>query len=436
MNDEQVTSNSQQSTVNTHHTPRTTQQALRGQGRNLVRNLVLFGRLLRGLGLDVNPGRVIDLTNALNHINIGQKQDFYHTARSLLVHKRDDIPLFNQAFDLFWRKHGLETTLDIGELFTFRPKSGKPIVIPPPLNEGTGDGGGDEEGEPQTVIEVTRTYSARERLFHKDFGEMTVEEETAIKGFMGELVWELGERRTRRARPGRGNRLDLRRSLRKNLRYGGELIEWPTRERKTKPRPLVVIADISGSMERYTRLLLHFIYSLAEGLTNQVEAFVFSTRLTRITRQVRGKDIDRVLHEVGQVVTDWAGGTRIGESLKGFNYDWARRVTGRGAVVLVISDGWDRGDPALLASEIERLQRNCHRLVWLNPLLGSPRYEPLTRGIQAALPHIDDFLPVHNLASLEDLAHHLAGLRGHRTTHRQVITAVRGRVISASAFRT
>lgn len=421
-----------------HLAPRTSHLALRGQGKALVHNLVLFGRLLRGLGLDVNPGRVIDLTNALNHINIGQKQDFYHTARSLLVHKREDIPLFDQAFELFWRKHGMDAMLDIGDLFTFRPRSGKPIIIPPPLNEGSNDGGSeeDDDGEPQTVIEVTRTYSNRERLFHKDFGEMTADEEAAIKQFMGELVWELGTRRTRRSRPGRGTQLDLRRSLRQNLRYGGELIEWPTRERKSKPRPLVVIADISGSMERYTRLLLHFIYSLAEGLTNQVEAFVFSTRLTRITRQIRGKDIDWVLHEVGHVVTDWAGGTRIGESLKAFNYDWARRVTGRGAVVLVISDGWDRGDPTLLSEEIERLQRNCYRLIWLNPLLGSPRYEPLTRGIQAALPYIDDFLPVHNLASLEDLASHLAGLRSLRTAQRRAISAVQGKTISQSAFAT
>jgi uncharacterized protein with von Willebrand factor type A (vWA) domain len=186
------------------------------------------------------------------------------------------------------------------------------------------------------------------------------------------------------------------------------MVEWPTRKKKDKPRPLVVIADISGSMERYTRLLLHFIYGLSEGLDEVVEAFVFSTRLTHITRQLRNKDVDQAMHQISRSVPDWSGGTRIGEAFKRFNFDWGRRVLGRGAVVLVISDGWDRGEPELLGQEIARLQRSCYRLIWLNPLLGSPRYEPLTRGIQAAMPYIDDFLPVHNLASLEDLAAYLA----------------------------
>jgi uncharacterized protein with von Willebrand factor type A (vWA) domain len=227
---------------------------------------------------------------------------------------------------------------------------------------------------------------------------------------MAGMSWELGRRLTRRQRPGRGPSFDLRRSLRRNLRYGGEMIEWPRRSKKDKPRPLVVIADISGSMERYTRLLLHFVYGLSEGMQEMVEAFVFSTRLTRITRQLHNKDVEQAMRRVSQSVPDWSGGTRIGDALKRFNFDWGRRVLGRGAVVLIISDGWDRGDPAVLGQEVARLQRSCYRLIWLNPLLGSPRYEPLTRGIQAALPHIDDFLPVHNLASLEELANLLASV--------------------------
>jgi uncharacterized protein with von Willebrand factor type A (vWA) domain len=199
------------------------------------------------------------------------------------------------------------------------------------------------------------------------------------------------------------------------------MIEWPRRERKIKPRPLILLADVSGSMERYTRLLLHFIYSLAEGLSQEVEAFVFSTHLTPITRQLRGRELEPALQEVSQKVTDWSGGTRIGQALKTFNFRWARRVATHRAVVLLISDGWDRGDPALLETEMARLQRNCYRLIWLNPLLGSPEYEPLTRGIQAALPYIDDFLPVHNLASLEDLATHLAQFDQKRTSRRRRI---------------
>jgi uncharacterized protein with von Willebrand factor type A (vWA) domain len=163
-------------------------------------------------------------------------------------------------------------------------------------------------------------------------------------------------------------------------------------------------------MERYTRLLLHFIYGMKAALSQPVEAFVFSTRLTRITRPLQIRDLDLALKNVGQLVNDWAGGTRIGESLKMFNFEWGRRVLGRGAVVLIISDGWDRGDVDLLKHEMARLKRSCHRLIWLNPLLGAPGYEPLTRGIQAALPNIDNFLPVHNLASLEDLADRLSDL--------------------------
>jgi uncharacterized protein with von Willebrand factor type A (vWA) domain len=258
---------------------------------------------------------------------------------------------------------------------------------------------------------VTRTYSDRELLRHKDFAEMNAEETEAVKQLMMQLLWNVSERRTRRLRHGKGHLIDLRRTLRGSLRSEGEILRWSYREPKQKPRPLVVIADISGSMERYTRLLLQFIYGMNAALRQPVEAFVFSTRLTRITRPLQIRDLDVALKNVGQLVNDWAGGTRIGESLKTFNFEWGRRVLGRGAVVLVISDGWDRGDPELLHREMSRLKRNCHRLIWLNPLLGASNYEPLTRGIQAALPYIDDFLPVHNLASLEVLANRLAELK-------------------------
>jgi uncharacterized protein with von Willebrand factor type A (vWA) domain len=248
---------------------------------------------------------------------------------------------------------------------------------------------------------------------------MSSAENEEIKVMMAQLIWHMSQRRSRRRQPGRGRALDLRRSLRRNLRYGGELLEWSYLKPKFRHRPLIVIADISGSMERYTRMLLHFIYALTRGLEQPVESFVFGTRLTYITHQLRDRDVDRALRHVSHAVTDWSGGTRIGEALKSFNYDWARRVLGRGAVVLLISDGWDRGDPELLGVEIARLQRSCYRLIWLNPLLGSAEYEPLTRGMMAALPYVDDFLAVHNLSSLEDLADHMARLDRKRPMRRQ-----------------
>ena len=381
-----------------------------------LHNLLLFGRLLRGLGLDVNPGRMIDLVHALDHIEIGRKNDFYYAARTFLVHDREDLPLFDQAFEMFWHKPVEDwINFSLGGLLTKR-RPPRPRTAPPPLSEQGDDPDSQQNpdsSEQQPVLIVTRTYSDREILRRKNFADLTGEELDAVKRMMRELTLQMGERRTRRLRPGRGERPDLRRTLRQSYKTGGEVMIWATREPKFKPRPLVIIADISGSMERYTRLLLHFIYGLAQAHNQPVEAFVFSTRLTRITRQLQYKNMDQALHEVSDVVHDWAGGTRTGDSLKTFNYDWGRRVLGRGAVVLVISDGWDRGDPELLTKEMARLHRTCHRLVWLNPLLGSPVYEPLTRGIQAALPHVDDFLPVHNLASLEDLAAHLEkiGLR-------------------------
>jgi len=377
----------------------------------LLRNLLLFGRVLRGLGLDVNPGRMMDLVSALDHIEISNKSDFFYAARTLLVHEREDLPLFDEAFALFWRKptEGWDVAW---QGLTRRRRSTKPIVMPPPLKDEPPVANDSEATpqEPMTVIEVTRTYSDREVLRHKDFAQMSAEESEAVNELMWHLRWKVKERRSRRRRPGKGEMLDLRRTLRRSLRAGGEIFSWSYREPKLKPRPLVIIADISGSMERYTRVLLHFIYGMKSALTQPVEAFVFSTRLTRITRPLQIRDLDLAFKNVGELVNDWAGGTRIGESLKYFNFEWGRRVLGRGAVVLIISDGWDRGDVELLSREMARLKRNCHRVIWLNPLLGAPDYEPLTRGIQAALPHIDNFLPVHNLASLEDLANRLASL--------------------------
>lgn len=392
---------------------------------HLLHNLILFGRLLRALGMDVNPGRMIDLVQALEYVEIGRKEDFYYTARSLLVHDPEDLPLFDQAFELFWRKRA-EGSFSLSSLMNLgrEEESAALVVMPPPLEEldapDTGAGEEENDEELQEIIEVTKTYSQREVLRQKDFSQLTEAELDEIKQFMATMIWQLGQRRTRRLKPGRrGTRFDLRRSLRRNLRYGGEILEWPRRRRKLKPRPLILLADISGSMERYTRLLLHFVYSLAKGLDQQVESFVFGTHLTRITRQIRRRQIEQALDEVSQTVTDWGGGTRIGQALKTFNFEWGRRVLGRGAVVLLISDGWDRGDPELLRQEIGRLQRSCYRLVWLNPLLGSADYEPLTRGMQAALPHVDDFLPVHNLASLEDLATHLIQLTTERRPSRR-----------------
>ena len=385
----------------------------------LLHNLLLFGRVLRGLGLDGSPARMIDLVAALRLLDLGRKQDVYHAMRALVVRRREDIAAFDQAFEVFWRKpaEGF-TTLDLramGERRRFR----RPRFDPPAPPEPPGEAEDRPAPEAPPTLRATLTYSPAEVLRHKDFAEMTGEELAEVERLLAGLAWRLGERRTRRWSGGRGPRLDLRRSLRRSLRHGGEILDWERRRRRAKPRPLVVLADVSGSMERYTRLLLLFLYALAEGLEQRVEAFVFGTRLTRVTRQLRGRDVELALREVSRAVPDWSGGTRIGEALHAFNFAWGRRVPGSGAVVLLISDGWDRGEPELLRGEMARLQRSCHRLAWLNPLLGAPEYEPLARGMRTALPFVDDFLPVHSLASLEELARRLEAIDEHRPPRRQ-----------------
>jgi uncharacterized protein with von Willebrand factor type A (vWA) domain len=245
---------------------------------------------------------------------------------------------------------------------------------------------------------------------------MTWAETDQVKRLLQQAPWRIAERRTRRLRPSRGGQVDLRRTARQSIRSSGELIDLLHRQPRLRRRPIVLLCDVSGSMERYSRLLLIFAHAIARR--EDVETFVFSTRLTRITRILRRRNIDHALHEVGRHVHDFSGGTRIGQAVADFNRRWARRVLGHGAVVIVVSDGWDRGDPTMLATELERLRRMSHRLIWLNPLLGSEGYEPVTRGMAAALPHTDDFLAAHNLEALDELGRLLAGLDKRRPARR------------------
>ena len=395
---------------------------------HILHNLMLFGETLRRLGLDFGSGNMLDLVRATESVHIGRKQDFRHAARCLLVHRKQDLPTFDDAFQIFWRRpaHGISTRdlRSMGEERRYRnPQVGPPAGVDEEAGDLLGSAPEDQPG-----IDMSQTYSAREVLREKDFADFTPPEIAQAKTMMAELSWDLGRRKTRRThytQSGDGAALDWRQTFRRNLQYGGELLELAHRQPREKTRPLVLICDVSGSMERYTRLLIHFIHTIAGDL-GRVEAFLFATRLTRITRYLNYRSIDQAVNEVSRAVPDWAGGTRIGEAIKTFNYSWARRTLGSGPVVLIISDGWDRGEPELLSKEMSRLRLSCHRLIWLNPLLGSPRYQPLTQGIQAALPHIDDFLPVHNLNSLESLARHLNRLPPRKTpaaAHRRLRSA-------------
>lgn len=383
--------------------------AVHGSG-HLTRNLVLFARLLRVGGLDVTPVQLGDWLEAIDHIDVRRREDFKNATRAILVSRSSDLDWFDLAFDLFWQARDPRelSRLELGKLV----QSGNDKRPPP--NEALGGAMPKESANDSAADEETGAWSAREILRHKDFAELTGDELSEVRQLISQMRLRLETRRSRRRIAAKsGRHLDLRRTLRRNLSQGAELIHLAKRNRKRRRRPIVVLCDISGSMESYSRLLLHFIYAIthaAELGVSRVEAFVFGTRLTRISRQLRSRDVDTALRSASQQIEDWGGGTRTGEALKCFNFDWSRRLLGRGAVVMIISDGWDRGDIGLLGTEIRRLQLSCHRLIWLNPLLGSPSYEPLTRGMVAALPYIDDFLPVHNLHSLEQLGALLASL--------------------------
>ena len=356
------------------------------QRNSLLDNLLEFGRALRAAGLDVHVGRVLDAIDALQHVDIAAQEDVYHTLRSLLIHRHADFATFDRVFGEFWLRRA-----------------------------GTGDTTG-ADARPDAAIEVIagtiviKTWSDADIVAEKDFSELTPEELAQAQAVIENLSWT-PLRRTRRWIGGPGPRIDLRKALSRSLRTGGEIVTLPRRRRKIKPRPIVLLCDVSGSMERYSRTLLHFAHTLSKK-ARRVEAFVFATRLTRITMDLRTSRADAAIAAAARSVQDWSGGTRIGAALRAFHQRWARRSLNSAAVVLLISDGWDRGEPAVLRDQIARLQRGCHRLIWLNPLIGTIDYAPLTQGLQAALPFVDDFLPVRTLRDVRDLAVHLGALDG------------------------
>lgn len=374
---------------------------------HLLENLTLFARLLRSAGLTVPAGSTIAAARALTHIEIGQREDFRLALRSVLVSRAEDLPVFDHAFRRFWgRPAGTSTKLDLRPLGSER-RFGDPVVEMESLSATTPPGGHASDAALERV-QIT-TYSDREVLREKDFKRLSPEEVAQAVDMLRELRWRPAPRLTKRWQRGGEDAPDVRALLGRLARREIDPCKLPTRSPRSSPRRLVMLCDISGSMERYTRMLLWFACCLSGNL-ERVESFLFATRLTRITKKLRGRRGSNPLQEVARLVPDWSGGTRIGDALRTFNVDWARRVLGRGSVVLVVSDGWDRGEPEELRREISRLQRSCHRLIWLSPLLGDPAYEPLTRGLQAALPYVDDFLPAHNLASLENLAERLNSL--------------------------
>ncbi len=376
---------------------------------SLLENVVLFGRLLRQAGLPVSPDQTRAFGRALDWIDVGSREQVFHTARSFLVTRQEDLRLFAVIFELFWSAHSQGTELRL------------PRRQPPKADlERRSDlfeliaGRADADAPEVEVGDRAGSFSAAEVLRHKDFSELSEAEREEVRRHIRDIRWRVSRRRSRRLVPNRrGGRLHLRRVLRDAAKHDGTPLRLRHLSRKIKDRPIVLLADISGSMEKYSRLLLHFFYGAIQGL-REVECFVFGTRLTRITEHLRVRNLEIAVEQAAREILDWSGGTRIGGSLAAFNRHWGRRLLRRGALVIIVSDGWERGDVSELRREMRYLSHRCHRLIWLNPHLGHPEYQPLVEGMAAALPFIDDFLPVHNLRSLQDLAQALDALPERR----------------------
>jgi uncharacterized protein with von Willebrand factor type A (vWA) domain len=387
---------------------------------HLLRHLVLFTRLLRLVGVPATPDQLVDLVKALPLLDLRQREEVKDAARAMLVTSREQATIFDSAFDLFWQAWSTDDHPAGAERIQKAPPAEGDTEVHGQERERIPEAGAgvDTQNEPES--ETLAAYSPEEVLRHKDFAELTEAEAQSVTQLIRHSQWRPEQHPVRRKRHAtHGTYPDLRRVLRHGLRYGGEVMKFAWQTPKLKRRPLIVLCDISGSMERYARFMLRFLYVVTNGL-ERAEVFVFSTRLTRLTRALRQSDMDLSLIQAADAVNDWGGGTRIGEALKVFNFVWARRVMCHGPTVLIISDGWDRGDLGLLRREMLRLQLNCRRLIWLNPLLGASGYEPLAQGIQTALPFVDDFLPVHNLVSLEQLAAHLEQLTHRRAARRRI----------------
>ena len=379
-------------------------------GGKLAANVMQFARALRAAGLPVGPGRVLDALQAVEAVGVGSRQDLYWTLHAVFVNRRDQWQIFDQCFHIFWRDPQIlerMMSLMLPQLEADLPPQGPEASrrVADALGPEKAPGHGEDEGDSEEVVQLdaVMTWSDRELLQAKDFEQMSAEEIAAARREVQRLRLPIMQVPTRRFRRDPvGSRVDMRRTLRQSLRGGGGMIDLARKERILRHPPLVILCDISGSMDRYARMLLQFMHAVTSD-RDRVHSFVFGTRLTNITRYLRHRDIDLALEKVGGVVRDWAGGTRIGHCIEEFNRVWSRRVLGQGAVVLLITDGLDRDAGAGLAAATERLHKSCRRLIWLNPLLRFDAYAPISTGARAMIRHVDDFRSIHNLASLRDL---------------------------------
>jgi uncharacterized protein with von Willebrand factor type A (vWA) domain len=389
-----------------------------GDGK-LADNITFFARALRKAGLKIGPGAVIDAVEAVEAIGIGSREEFYTALFSVFVKRHEDKAVFDEAFRLFWRSRELIAkmmqmmlpgTPNVGQ--KEKSRAGQSRAADALVAEK--DRRSAKPEEPEIEFDARFTMSGSEVLRKMDFAQMSAKELAIAKAEIARIQLPFDEVRTRRFRPSNRPKIfDARQTMRASMKTGGDLLLPKFREQRTIHPPLVILADISGSMSQYTRIFLHFLHAMTEK-RRRVHTFLFGTRLTNVTRQMRHKDPDEAIDACSAAVTDWSGGTRIGETLREFNRLWARRVLGQGASVLLITDGLERDSIEELETEMDRLHRSCRRLIWLNPLLRFDGFEARARGVRAMLPHVDEFRPVHNLEAIGDLVAALSGEGGGR----------------------
>ena len=367
----------------------------------VLRVAVAFGRLLRRAGLAAGPDRVVGFATALEQLDVGSRDDVYWAGRTTLCSRPEDFEMYDRAFRVFWEgREGLKVPDPPGSTFSIRLS---PDSVQPPKESAEENEGGAEA--------VRLRYSPVDVLRRKDFADCTPEEFAELYRLMADMRLSGAVRRSRRLEPAHKGRHDQRRTLRDAMRTGGEPMRHRYRKARDRPRRVVLLCDVSGSMASYSRALLRFMHAgVASG--EPVEAFVMGTRLTRVTRELATRNPDRALREAAKAIEDWSGGTRLGDTVKEFVDVWGQRGMARGAVVVLLSDGWDRGDVEVLADAMRRIHRLAHSVIWVNPLKAAPGYRPLARGMAAALPYVDVFLSGHNFESLQELSYAVAGASG------------------------
>jgi hypothetical protein len=382
---------------------------VRASDGRLAENILHFARVLRAAGLPVGPAKVIAALEAVSAVGIEHREDFRTALESVFIERHEQQALFDQAFELYWRNPRLlerMMQLLLPKVYSRTPRPEAEAPLPARLAEALApprDPAREAEAQ-EVTLDAAFTFSPREVLQTRDFETMTAAELAEVKAMIARLRLPLPERPVRRTVAARhGAKIDLRASLRAMASARGAVVPLAWRERRRRRPPLVVLCDISGSMDRYSRMLLFFLHAITND-RDRVHTFLFGTRLTNITRHLRRRDVDVAIARVAAAVSDWAGGTRIGACLGEFNRRWSRRLLGQGAVVLLISDGLDSDVGEGLSREMERLAKSCRRLIWLNPLLRYDKFEARPAGIRAMLPYVDEFLPVHNLESLKQLA--------------------------------